>query len=76
MDMGQRVVAFLVICVGYKQALPVVWASAAADPIFTGIARRVAPRIGATLTSQTLSLLKGLKQGGNERHFFWLTTPW
>ena len=76
MDMGQRVLAFLVICVGYGQALPVAWALAAADPIFIGIAQRVAPMMRATLKSQTLSLLKGLEPGGNERHSFWLTTPW
>ena len=74
--MDRKVLAFLVTCLGYGQALPMAWASAAANPIFTGIARRVAPRMGATLKSQTLLLLKGLEPGGNERHSFWLTTPW
>ena len=74
--MDQKVLVFLVTFVGYGRALPVAWALLATDPIFTGIARRVAPRMGATLKSQTLSLLKGLEPGGNERHSFWLTTPW
>ena len=74
--MDRIVLALLVTFLGYGEALPVAWASAAADPIFLGIAWRVAPRMGAALKSQTLLLLQGLEPGGNERHSFWLTTPW
>ena len=74
--MDLKMVALLVTLFECGEALPVAWASAAADPIFTGIARRVAPRMGAALKSQTLLLLKGLEPGGNERHSFWLTLSW
>ena len=74
--MDPKVVALLVTFLKCGEALPVAWASAAADPIFTGMAQKVNPRMGAALKFQTLSLLRGLEPGGNERHFFWLTAPW
>ena len=48
MDMGQRLVAILLISVEFGHALPMASASAAADPIFTGIANSITlERLGA-----------------------------
>ena len=47
-----------------------------ADPIFAGIAKRVAPKMGATLKSNTLQLFRGLTLGGDDCHQFWLTAHW
>ena len=55
--MDLKVLALLETFLGYEEGLPVAWALAAADPIFSGIARGVAPRMGAALKSQTLLLL-------------------
>ena len=74
--MGKLFILVLLTSVEFGHAIPVEMASASADPIFTGIAKPVAPRMGATLKSQTLQLLRGLEPGGNDRHTFWLTAPW
>ena len=58
--------ALLVTHLKCGESLPMAWASAAANPIFLGISRRVAPRMGAAIKSQTLSLLRGLEPGGKK----------
>ena len=69
MDIKQLTILVTMVNIGSFLPVPL------ADPIFTNIAHKVAPRVGSAFKSHTMALLRGLEPGGKQ-HSFWLTTSW
>ena len=69
MDIKQLTILVTMVNIGSFLPVPL------ADPIFTNIARKVAPRVGSAFKSHTMALLRGLEPGGKQLSF-WLTASW
>ena len=69
MDMKKLTIIVTMVNMGSFLPVPL------ADPIFTNLARRVAPKVGSAVKSHTLALLRGLEPGA-KHHSFWLTMSW
>ena len=69
MDMKKLTIIVTMVNMGSFLPVPL------ADPIFTNLARRVAPKVGSAVKSHTMALVRGLEPGAKQ-HSFWLTTSW
>ena len=69
MDIKQLTILVTMVNIGSFLPVPL------ADPLFTNIARKVAPRVGSAFKSHTIALLRGLEPGGKQNSF-WLSTSW